>query len=168
MSAKLTRIHLGLGMAEIGVQFDVPDGAGGPSRQRAFVVVADAVLAPVWAAAQAALDAELAQLPLDMPPGAVTTALMQKRNALQEAERAREEQREAEAAKTKAHQSRAEAEQAKAQAEAIAVRLDEENAARAAEATAKAAALAKLDAQIAAKRAALAAIVIPTPAAPEG
>ncbi len=138
MKTKLIRIHVGLGLPEIGVQFDTLDDADQKtSTQRAFVVVSDAVLAPLWLAAKAALDAEVANLPLDFPPSAVTTALMQRRNALAEAEVARKEKEAAIAAK-------AVADAARVQAEALV--------------STKAAEAVDLDAQIAAKRAALAAM----------
>lgn len=108
MSAKLTRIHLGLGLSEIGVQFETLDANGvATSKQRAFVVVDDAVLAPVWAAAEAALAAAIDELPLEFPPSAVTTALMQKRTALAEAEQARQQRVEAEAAVQAAERAKA-------------------------------------------------------------
>lgn len=137
MNAKLTRIHLGLGMGEIGVQFEVADGAGGTVTQRAFVVVNDAALAPVWLEAQAALDAALASLPLDLPPGNVTTALMRQRTA--------------EAAEKAARAARLEAEQAAAKAENQRQAADTERMRLDAEAVAKSAALAELNEQIAAR-----------------
>jgi hypothetical protein len=90
MSAKLTRIHLGLSMAETGVQFELTDDNGLTTTQRGFVTLtgADEALAAVWLAVQIALDAQLGALPLDLPPAAVTTALMQKRNAENETRKA--------------------------------------------------------------------------------
>lgn len=81
MKTKLTRIHLGLGMNEIGVQFEATGDDGVATTQRAFLAVDDASLASVWIAAQTALAAKLAELPMDLPPGAVTSALMRQRAA---------------------------------------------------------------------------------------
>lgn len=86
MNAKLTRIHLGLGIDEAGIQFEIEDGAGGTVTQRAFIKLPDDATAGVWLAAQTTLAAQLAELPTDMPPGNVTNALMKARNARQEAE----------------------------------------------------------------------------------
>lgn len=113
MNAKLTRIHLGLGMSESGVQFELDDGAGGTVRQRAFLVLPDDAMAAVWAAAQTALASKLGDLPVDMPPGAVTSALMQARNAQQEAAKARAAQLDAEAARARAQQDADAAESAR-------------------------------------------------------
>ncbi len=102
---RLTRIHVGLGMPEIGVQFDMLNDEGQTtSTQRAFVVVADDVLAPLWGAAQLSLTDRLSEFTLDTPPEAVTTALMRQRAAEQcarlaeeRADRADKRLREAEA-----------------------------------------------------------------------
>ncbi len=176
MNAKLTRIHLGLGMAQIGVQFEIADGAGGTVTQRAFVAVSDAALAPVWLEAQAALDASLAALPLDLPPGNVTTALMRQRTAEAAEEAARAAKLEAEQAAAKAEKQRqaADTERERLDAEAAAnramvVELNEQIAATVAEATkvrvrldvdaaAKSAELADLDEQLSKKRAELEAL----------
>lgn len=139
MNTKLTRIHLGLGMGEIGVQFEVDDGAGGTVTQRTFLVVDDAALAPVWLAAQSALAAKIGALPLDMPPGNVTTALMQQRTAEAAASRARDEEQASKAAASQAEAKRKDLEGEHA-------RLDEELAKKVEQAT-------KLDAELAAKRA---------------
>lgn len=97
MKTRLTRIHLGLGHAEIGVQFETLDDANTPtSTQRAFVSVAEASTAPIWLAAQAALDAKLAELPPDLGPENVTNALMRQRSAEAARERAEKAAKEAE------------------------------------------------------------------------
>src|SRR5687768_5257886 len=106
MNAKLTRIHLGFGMGEIGVQFEIDDGAGGFVTQRAFVEVEDEALAPVWLAAQGALAAKLGALPLEMPPGNVTSALMRQRTAEAAARQAEKDKADAEAKRYEAEERR--------------------------------------------------------------
>lgn len=81
MKTTLTRVHLALGETESGLQFEIDDGAGGTVRQRAFVMLPDDVRASVWLAAQTALSKAVDQLPVDLPPGNVTTAIMQQRTA---------------------------------------------------------------------------------------
>lgn len=147
MKTKLTRIHIGLGIPEIGVQFETLDDADQKaSTQRAFVAVAPEMLAPVWVAAQAALTAALDELPLDFPPTAVTTALMQKREALAEAAQATQQKVAAEAEAQAAAQAKALAEQATQAAEAEKAALDVQIAAKRAELEALAATTAVVEA----------------------
>lgn len=101
MKAKLTYVHLGLGETEIGVQFEATDDAGATATQRAYLPIDDVltpVLAPVWLAAQQALAAKLGQLPVTMPPGEVTSALMKMREAEAAVRRAEHEKRQLDAA----------------------------------------------------------------------
>lgn len=151
MKTKLTYLHIGLGEgSEIGVQFETIDDADQPtSTQRAFVVLDAATLAPVWAAARAALDAELDGLPLDFPPPMVTTALMQKREALAGANKAAERKvadeqaaQRAQAEAEAAANAKAEAERAWQTAEAAKAILNIQIAAKRAELDALAAAIA--------------------------
>lgn len=115
----LTRIHLGRDMSEIGVQFEADDGAGGTVKQRAFLTLPDgAATATLWAAVESALAAKLAELPIDLPPGAVTTALMQQRTARAAAKKAGEQRLAAEKAKDVADAARERAEEARLSAEA--------------------------------------------------
>lgn len=103
MSTTLRYIHIGIAEGnEIGIHFErVDDASGARATGRAFVTVDARLLAPVIAAAEAALTAEVESVAA-LPPGAVTTALMQKRNAMQEAQAAMEQKRIAEQARSEA------------------------------------------------------------------
>lgn len=140
MSTTLKYIHIGIAEGnEIGVHFERKDDVTlVTATGRAFVTVDAALLAPVVAAAEAALTTEVEALAA-LPPGAVTTALMQKRNALQEA--------------TKAEGRKRQADEARTSAEAAASKAAQECEAAMAEKERLAAELVALDAEIAAKRA---------------
>lgn len=140
-------VHFGAGEPEIGIQFDADDGAGGTVVGRVFALADPALKKAVIDAAQAALDAMTGELPADYQPGAVTTALMRKRNAEQEAKKAADR-------KLAADKSAEEAE-AKRQAAAEAMTMAESLRAQAlADVDAALAKKAALDAEIAAAEAA--------------
>lgn len=140
--AKATYVHFSANDPEFGIQFEADDGAMGTIDGRAFADVDPALKDAVFKAAQSALDALTGQLPVDLPPSMVTTALMKARNARQEAEVAETKRVEAEKARNAAAD---EAEQTRA---AIAA----EQAQHKAETAARIKALADLDKQIQAKR----------------
>lgn len=94
--AKVIYVHFGAAETEFGIDFSTDDGAGGEIRGKAYADANAALKDTVLKAAQEALDVLTGQLPVDMPPGAVTTALMQARNARQEMEKALAAHREAE------------------------------------------------------------------------
>lgn len=116
---KLTRVHIGLGFDEIGVQYEADDGAGGTTTQKGFVALPPGTTDAVWAAAQIALAAQYAAFPPDMPIGEVATALRMKRDAEAAAKVAIEQKQEAEEQRAAAERARTEAERAKAKAENI-------------------------------------------------
>lgn len=115
--ATLTRIHLGRGIDESGVQYEADDGAGGTTTQKGFVTLPKEVTDAVWAAAETALAEQLALFPPDMPLAEVASALRKKRDAEAAANLAKEEKRAAEQARDVAEQVKAEAERVAAKAE---------------------------------------------------
>lgn len=147
MGAKVTYVHFGANESEIGIQFEADDGAGGKVTGRMFAPANAATKQAVLDAAQADLDAATGALPVDMPPEAITTALMKKRNAEQEAAKASARKLAADEAAAKAQAFAQDAEAKRAQAELEKAALD----VAIAEATAKKAAI---EAEIAAAKAA--------------
>lgn len=156
--AKATYVHFSANDPEFGIQFEADDGAMGTIDGRAFADVDPTLKDAVFKAAQAALDALTGQLPVDLPPSMVTTALMKARNARQEAEVADRKRVEAEIARNAA------ADEAEQTRKAIAA----EQAKYDAEADARANKLAELDKQLAAKRAEMAAIGTKSVVQPSG
>jgi hypothetical protein len=115
---KLTRIHLGLGLDEAGVQYEADDGAGGTTTQKGFLSLSKTLTDAVWAEAETKLAEQVALFPPDLPLAEVASALRKKRDAEAAARLAEEEKRSAEAAREAAEQAKAEAERVKTQAEA--------------------------------------------------
>lgn len=156
MNFELTRIHLGREHTEVGVQFDVDDGGGGKVRQRAFLAKDDKLAKKcdaLWADVEKALTAKLDQLPLDLPPANVTTALMKQRDAEAAAAQAQRERDIAMELRDEAKREREAHETAALQAETKCRNCEDHLARLTAEQTAREEELAKLDAEIAVRRA---------------